>query len=75
VSRDSVFGISTKVRTGRPGFRILASYLCILRNVETISPIHLVPYSMGAGLISRGVKQQGRHLKHLPPPRAEVKDD
>jgi hypothetical protein len=43
-------------------------------NVQTGSGVHPTSYPMDTGVLSPGVKRQGREADHSPPTTAEVKN-
>ena len=46
-----------------------------LQNIQTGHEAHPPSYSMGTGILLRGVKRPGRDVNHALPPRADVKNE
>ena len=76
VSRDSVFGIATTVRTGLSGVWIPAGSrdFYLLKNVQTGSVAHLASCSMDTCFFF-GIRRPGRDTGHSPPCSIEVKHE
>ena len=55
-----------------PGFECRYGQETFLHNVKTGSETHPSPYSMGTGIISRGVKRPGFAVDYSSPYSAEV---
>jgi hypothetical protein len=56
----------------RVHFPARARNFSLLNSMQTGSGVHPAYYIMGTGVISPGVKGQGRKADHSPPPSAEV---
>jgi hypothetical protein len=47
--------------------------ISLLPNVQTSSAAHPASYSVGTGVLSRGVKQQEREVNHSPSSSTKTK--
>ena len=64
VGRDSSVGIATRYRLDDPG--IESRWERGFRTVQSVPGAHPASYTIGAGLLSRGVKRPGRAVEHSP---------
>ena len=65
----------TRLLAGSSGVRVPigAADFSLLQNLQTGSAAHPVSYSLGTGVLSRGVKRPGRYINHSSS-SAEVKN-
>ena len=47
----------------------------LLQNIQTGSGAHTAFYSMGTGVLPRGLKQSGREVNHSSPSSAEAENE
>lgn len=64
----------TKLRTGRSGlpFPVGSRDFSLLQNVQTVSGVHAVSYSVVTGVLSSKVNRPGRVTNQAPAYTAEV---
>jgi len=74
---ESVVPIVNRIQAGRSDFRIPVGTrdFALLQNIQTVPVAHLSSYTMGTGLLSRGVKPPDHDVYHSPPSSDEITNE